>query len=138
VLERFFSEDFRGLRGGVSHDRYFLDRTSTACSGSRNGLLSALRCNYSAYLRPKAAPGTRRRPPNGGREPQGSQAGAPSKPPVKALRNRPSAKAMETRRWCVEDEPRRSFSKPRNKRLEGQLPRLEAQRSQLEQQLWRR
>jgi len=115
VLEDFL-EDFRGCVVVVSHDRYFLDRTIDRLFWFEDGLLKRFEGNYSAYL---------------------AQA-VPATPPVNPKPANATSKSKTTGNAAasVEDERRRSFSENRElSELEGQLPRLEAQRSQLEQQL---
>ncbi|APD48449.1 ABC-F family ATP-binding cassette domain-containing protein [Synechococcus sp. CS-602] len=133
VLEDFL-EDFRGCVVVVSHDRYFLDRTIDRLFWFEDGLLKRFEGNYSAYLA-QAGPATAQATSKPAAASPKAASGAPSKPPGKGTGNSLGA-GNGNKAAGAEDERRRSFSENRElSELEGQLPRLEAQRSQLEQQL---
>ncbi len=119
VLEDFL-EDFRGCVVVVSHDRYFLDRSVDRLFAFDNGELKRFEGNYSAYLE----------------QVQANRAAAPS-------RNQPSkgepagGQAPKTADRGGQGEPRRRSYKERRElaQIEADLPRWEAERSNLEQQL---
>jgi len=117
VLEDFL-EDFRGCVVVVSHDRWFLDRTVDRLFAFTSGELKRFEGNYSAYLEQAQAS----RPPSttlGGQSSTGSSA-----------RPRPADRQAP-------DAPRRRSYKERRElaQIEADLPRWEAERSGLEQQL---
>jgi len=98
---------------------------------------SALRANYSAYLA-QAGPATSAGDlQTGGREPPRQPAGARQQAPGKAPGNSLGGRQWKQGGWCGRRAGGAAFSENRElvSELEAQLPRLEAQRSQLEQQL---
>jgi len=110
VLEDFL-EDFRGCVVIVSHDRYFLDRTVDRLFCFEDGRLQRFEGNYSSYLE--------------ARQP-GPTAPAGNATALSSARDKPKS----------EQPRRRSFKENRElERLESELPRLEARRTDLEQQL---
>lgn len=115
VLEDFL-EDFRGCVVVVSHDRYFLDRTVDRLFAFDNGELRRFEGNYSAYLEQAQA---QRTPPSGRSSPPAAAAGRGQEP------GRP-----------VAGPRRRSYKEKRElAEIEANLPRWEAERAALEQQL---
>jgi ABC transport system ATP-binding/permease protein len=115
VLEDFL-EDFRGCVVVVSHDRYFLDRTVDRLFAFDNGELRRFEGNYSAYLEQAQA---QRTPPPG-----------PSRPPAAH-----AGRGAEASR-PVAGPRRRSYKEKRElAEIEANLPRWEAERGALEQQL---
>jgi len=115
VLEDFL-EDFRGCVVVVSHDRYFLDRTVDRLFAFDNGELRRFEGNYSAYLEQAQA---QRTPPPDRSNPPAAAAGRGQAP------DRPVAGTR-----------RRSYKEKRElAEIEANLPRWEAERGALEQQL---
>jgi ABC transport system ATP-binding/permease protein len=115
VLEDFL-EDFRGCVVVVSHDRYFLDRTVDRLFAFDNGELRRFEGNYSAYLEQAQA---QRTPPPDRSNPPAAAAGRGQAP------DRP-----------VAGPRRRSYKEKRElAEIEANLPRWEAERGALEQQL---
>ncbi|QVL53351.1 MAG: ABC-F family ATP-binding cassette domain-containing protein [Cyanobium sp. M30B3] len=116
VLEDFL-EDFRGCVLVVSHDRWFLDRTVDRLFAFDNGELRRFEGNYSAYL--EQAQTTR------------ASAAAAGTPAAQARRT-----AGQGQRPAREGPRRRSMKEKRElAQIEADLPRWEAERSQLEQEL---
>jgi ATP-binding cassette subfamily F protein uup len=110
VLEDFL-EDFRGCVLVVSHDRWFLDRTVDRLFAFDNGELKRFEGNYSAYLEQVQA--------------NRSAATTTTTPAAGQVQRPPQA------------GPRRRSSKEKRElaQIEADLPRWEAERSSLEQEL---
>ena len=111
VLEDFL-EDFRGCVLVVSHDRWFLDRTVDRLFAFNNGELKRFEGNYSAYLE----------------QVQANRSEAPAATPKAA--GRPAERRAQA-------GPRRLSTKEKRElaQIEADLPRWEAERSSLEQEL---
>ena len=111
VLEDFL-EDFRGCVLVVSHDRWFLDRTVDRLFAFNNGELKRFEGNYSAYLE----------------QVQANRSEAPAATPKAA--GRPAERRAQA-------GPRRRSTKEKRElaQIEADLPRWEAERSSLEQEL---
>jgi ATP-binding cassette subfamily F protein uup len=111
VLEDFL-EDFRGCVLVVSHDRWFLDRTVDRLFAFNNGELKRFEGNYSAYLE----------------QVQANRSEAPAATPKAA--GRPAERRAQA-------GPRRRSTKEKRElaQIEADLPRWEAKRSSLEQEL---
>jgi ATP-binding cassette subfamily F protein uup len=119
VLEDFL-EDFRGCVVVVSHDRWFLDRTVDRLFAFDNGELRRFEGNYSAYLEQaqasRAAAATNR---------------GDAKPTAAA-----TATERQTERQGQDGRRRRSYKERRElAQIEADLPRWEAERRQLEEEL---
>jgi ATP-binding cassette subfamily F protein uup len=115
VLEDFL-EDFRGCVVVVSHDRYFLDRTVDRLFVVREGRLERFEGNYSAYLERQRAVERSPAPEPSGGHPQA---------PGPARQRKPDQAVAQCRR--------RSFREQRElSQLEGELPRWEERRRELE------
>jgi ABC transport system ATP-binding/permease protein len=115
VLEDFL-EDFRGCVVVVSHDRYFLDRTVDRLFAFDNSELKRFEGNYSAYLEQAQADRTatdlQREPAN------------------------PATNPKPTPSPAQEGPRRRSYKEKRElTQIEADLPRWEAERRILEQEL---
>jgi ATP-binding cassette subfamily F protein uup len=115
VLEDFL-EDFRGCVVVVSHDRWFLDRTVDRLFAFHNRELERFEGNYSAYL--EQAQANRAATP------------LPGEPATPSTNAKPTDRRGET-------EPRRRSYKERRElaQIEEDLPRWEAERRQLEEEL---
>ncbi len=118
VLEDFL-EDFRGCVVVVSHDRYFLDRTVDRLFAFHNGVLERFEGNYSAYLEQRqanrAALAVQAAP-----QPEAGPAGSTVQP-AKPQPTRPRRRSFKERRELAQ--------------LDLDLPRWEAERCALEQEL---
>ena len=115
VLEDFL-EDFRGCVIVVSHDRYFLDRTVDRLFCFEQGRLNRFEGNYSAFLEQQ-------------RQEERSQSMVPKSSTPKQESSR------ETKR---EGPRRRNFKETKElARLDQQLPEMELQKENLEQQMTR-
>jgi ATP-binding cassette subfamily F protein uup len=116
VLEDFL-EDFRGCVLVVSHDRYFLDRTVDRLFAFQNGELKRFEGNYSAYL-------------------EQAQANQPATVPQRERASPSSSSPKPAPRQAEEAPRRRSYKEKRElAQIEADLPRWEAERSGLEQEL---
>ena len=115
VLEDFL-EDFRGCVIVVSHDRYFLDRTVDRLFCFEAGRLNRFEGNYSAFLEQQ-------------RQEERSQIQT-TKPA--------SAKQERVRESKSEGPRRRNFKENKElAALDQQLPEMELQKEELEQQMTR-
>ncbi len=124
VLEEYL-EDFNGCVIVVSHDRYFLDRTvDTILAIEPGGTLRQYPGNYSVYLEYKRT------------------AEQTQKPSIQPAEHDPNAKPAPT---CSSASPTPAPEKPRKlsfkekreyETLEQQIPRMEAERAELEVTLY--
>jgi ATP-binding cassette subfamily F protein uup len=127
VLEDFL-EDFRGCVVVVSHDRYFLDRTVDRLFSFDAGTLQRFEGNYSAYLEASASQRTEAT----------NQATPPAASPNPASNNPADTNPPSTKSQKSTQTRRRSFKENRElESLEASLPKWEARRTALQQELGR-